>query len=328
MNQDLSKLIARSTVGEQIQSHVVIDGIEVHFKFWRGPRDNAPLVVRFHGAIQRDKRPLPAFQENLRKFSGSAHQLTICDPTMTSREGFSCAWFTGHDALDTQALLSGFIDTVLETLSPSRTIYLGSSSGGFAALYFSHRHPGSIAVVMVPQTSLERHFIRVPVDRYLKHCWPGLTLAEVASRVCTDVCELYADKFQNTVIYIQSQGDFRHNALQLQPFMAACLSTGNPENEKLILVSDYWGVPGHAGAVPPGGYLSWVEAAISSPDTELTSLLQTHHALSGKAATGGPTTRRPSRSANDHGFADADVRMAGVVTGNLLRVGDNHEDKV
>ncbi|WP_152345673.1 hypothetical protein [Brevibacterium sp. CFH 10365] len=301
--------------GIEVQECVPLNGADIHFKFIRAPFDNAPLVIRFHGAVKRDLRSLPAFQGNLKSFNSSAHQISISDPTMMAREGFSCAWYAGHEELDVQGALVQFIGSLRTALAPKRVVYLGSSAGGFAALYCSYFDPGSVALVMVPQTNLQRHFAPRAVSLYLEKCWSGRSLEEVGEVACTDVTSLYEKGFDNTVVYVQSQGDFKHSALQLTPFMSACYNTGEPEQEKLIVQSDYWGKPGHGGAVPMEGYSTWLRAAISAPSTGLEDLLETSATFRQDSAP--QKTRGKSSSAHDP-ISAVDSSLTELVKNGLL----------
>lgn len=113
MNNNVRKLTEAAPLRE-VQDHITRGGAELHYRFRAAPQQNAPLIIRFHGAIQRESRPLPAFQPNLRQVQHIAHQITICDPTMMSREGFSCSWYPGHEKLPAQAILNQLgVDTVM-----------------------------------------------------------------------------------------------------------------------------------------------------------------------------------------------------------------------
>lgn len=258
-----------------------VDGHPIHTRVLPASRPADALVFRFHGAIDRTRRPLPAYQENLQQMQDHAHQITICDPTMLSREGFSCSWYAGHEGLDTQGLLLKFCAQATQALGAGRVIYMGSSGGGFASLFLSRHHPGSIALAIVPQTNLKHHFKPGGVTRYLNACWPGLTIEQASERACMDVCDLYRDGFDNSVIYLQSAGDTEHNALQLAPFLHAVWGKAGSEGRDLVLHSDFWGKMGHGGVIPAQGYLPWLKTAILSPATDHASLLMTYHTLGG-----------------------------------------------
>ncbi|MDO5533308.1 MAG: hypothetical protein Q4F65_01465 [Propionibacteriaceae bacterium] len=309
MSSEMSDFLV-APAGKDTQRHVNYDGADIHFRLRRTARAGAPLVIRFHGAVQRDKRELPAFQANLAAFDGVAHQISVCDPTMMARDGFSCSWYAGTEDLDVQRILGRFLGEVQDTLEPSRTIYLGSSGGGFGALYHSYHDPGSIALVMVPQTNLRQHFVPAAVKRYLDACWSGRTLDEVAELTCVDLPGLYSAGYGNTVIYVQSQGDFRHNALQLKPFMGACLQDGDPSSQRFILASDYWGKPGHGGAVPAEGYTPWLRAALDAASPESEDVLAAYSAIRSRDSSGEPVPK----PASARGFTPADFSFAQNLT--------------
>lgn len=325
MDQHLERILLEGRVGSDVSGHYRLDEADIHFQFRRAPLQNVPLIIRFHGAVQRDKRQLPAFQANLKTFNDHAHQLSICDPTMMAREGFSCSWYAGAEGLPVQSILTKFINQVKSILTPTRTVYLGSSGGGFAAMFHSYHDPASVAVVMVPQTNLARHFLPASVQRYIENCWPGQTLEAASQQACLDLPALYAKGYENTIIYVQSAGDFRHNNNQLLPMLNACLTSGDPRRDRLILASDYWGRPGHGGSVPAEGYLPWVRAALASPTHEVEDLL---------AAFGGarqpsidaPAPRQRSDS-NPNRFASSDLRQAEILT-TVLKSTKHSEEQI
>lgn len=267
--------------GVEIQDVLSLDGVDFHFKFVRSPCAGAPLIIRFHGSVKRDTRPIPVFQSNLKAFRGGAHQISIADPSLFDRPSLSCAWYAGREDLDVQGTLLRVVAAVRAVLGPRRVVYHGSSGGGFAALYCSYFDPGSIALVMVPQTNLQRHFIPRSVQRYVDTCWSGRPLDEVCEIVCTDVTRLYSEGFGNTVVYVQSQGDFMHTSSQMTPFLSACFASGDLAQERVVVHSDYWGRPGHGGAVPLEGYRAWLQAAVSAPTPGLEDLLATARRFAG-----------------------------------------------
>lgn len=177
------------------------DGCEIHTQYMPCSIKSDTLIVRFHGSINRERRPLPTFQPNLKAMQAYAHQITVCDPTMMSREGFSLGWYSGHEELDTQNILRRFFIQIKLFLGIRRIIYLGSSGGGFAALHYSFFDPASIALVMAPQTSIGAYW-PVAVRRYLDNCWSGVSIEKISDKIETDMCRLYRDGHQNSVVYI------------------------------------------------------------------------------------------------------------------------------
>lgn len=297
------------------------EGTEIITQFMRCSAECDTLIVRFHGAIQRENRQLPAFQANLKQMEGYAHQLSICDPTMMTREGFSLGWFAGHEALDVQSILRRFFKQVREVLSIRRMIYLGSSGGGFAALYYSYFDPDSSAVVMGPQTTMKAH-IPAALNAYISNCWPDRKFDEVARTIETDMCSLYEKGHENSVIFVQSSGDLLHNHRHMAPFVNAVHGNGTRENKKFILVSDFWGSHGHAGAIPHEGYISWLISAISARSLAGGDILDAYAATASKSYAA-PTTQANRKLIDSRPDADAQnglsTRMADLLRDYHLR---------
>lgn len=311
------------------------DGHQIYTQFLRASRPTDRVLFRFHGAMKRDLRPLPAYQANLRHIQDHAHQISICDPTMMSREGFSCAWYAGHESLDTQGLLTRFCAEASRVLGARRAVYMGSSGGGFAALYFAHRHPGSVALATVPQTDVTRHFLPNSVKSYTNACWPGLSLEEVAARTCLNVGDLYSQGFDNAVIYVQSAGDIAHNVLQMTPFLAATLGDRVSPERRVVLCSDFWGKMGHGGVIPGEGYMPWLRAALSAPDISPEALLSAYHLARGTpqaiAMSPARAMARDGAGQGDgaEGFAPDDLRRADTLRNLMLgrAAPDEHTDR-
>jgi len=269
----------------------------LHVQFMRCLQPTKNIIIRFHGAIQRQVRTLPAFQANLSEMSNFAHQITICDPTMMSRDGYSLSWYAGHETFDCQSLLLEFFQKLTDALQIERTIYLGSSGGGFASLFYSHHHKGSVAMVMVPQTNLQGH-AKASLSDYLENCWPGHTLEDVSNHICTDVGALYSEGFDNSIIYVQSAGDHYHLCNQMQPFLKSVYQSADDAGERFILCCGFWGKLGHGGVVPHKAYIPWLKAALSSPSIAADDILMTYSSIEPNSSTG-VSTRATSKSDPD-----------------------------
>lgn len=239
-------------------------------KFRRAPNPGAPLLIWFHGAVDRERRTLPVFSGPVKNFAQTAHQLAVCDPTLQRHETLRNGWYVGDERLNVQAELSEFFAQVARVLQTRRVIYFGGSGGGFASLYFSSRHADSCAIVVQPQTNLA-YF---PYSRtYLKLCWSGKTFPDLQDTVCTDVCRHYANGFRNAIVYIQGIADQAHFRNHLSPFQYAIREHADGA---AIFQVDFWGETGHA-AVPQPVVHAWIETALVAPTLDMVDLLQTHH---------------------------------------------------
>jgi hypothetical protein len=256
----------------------------LYIQFQRASFTCDSLIIHFHGAVERAKRPLPTFQPNVSGLSCVAHQISVCDPTMTSRKGFSLAWYIGHQDLPVQLILRDLFVQIADLIGVKRTVYCGSSGGGFASLYYSFFDPKSAAVVMVPQTDISRHGPNGWLEKtYLARCWPNLTLQEVGRVACLNLCDLYSESVnENLVVYLQSAGDFSHSSLHMTAFLNAIHEADGFRREKFILQSYYWGRPGHSKVIPFEAYSAWIRSIFAAPSLVATDVLMMYSALDKK----------------------------------------------
>lgn len=250
-----------------------VGSTRVHF-FARIVRQPKQLMFTFHGAVDRERHkgaPFNGFFPGLT----DTHQIAISDPSLAQSRDFRVSWFAGHAGFDTQYHVRGALRTIAKALQIERTIYFGTSAGGFAALYFSYFAPRSIALVFNPQTYIPAYHGTL-VNRYREVCWPDLQNNEALCDVtCADLAALYGEGFRNTVIYCQSMGDRHHATLHMPRFVGAI--AGKPFARHFLLHSDYKGVDGHVSDHP--AYLEWATAVTACPSDDPRDLLKTWHAV-------------------------------------------------
>lgn len=245
----------------------------VHFSA-RIVRQPKQLLFSFHGAVDRERQrgaPFNSFFPGLT----DTHQIAISDPTLARSSDFRVSWYAGHSEFDTQYHVRGALRTIAKALQIERTIYFGTSAGGFAALYFSHFAPRSIALVFNPQTYIPAYHSTL-VNKYREACWPDLETNEALCDVtCADLAALYDQGFRNTVIYCQSMGDRHHATCHMPRFVGAL--AGKPYARHFLLHSDYKGVDGHVSDHP--AYIEWAKAITACPSDDPRDLLKAWHAV-------------------------------------------------
>lgn len=245
------------------------------------------LLVTLHGAAERRATSRPVFNGFVDDMA-DAHQVAVSDPTLQVPGAFRLAWFAGHQGFDTPALLRRGLAEIVRAWRIERTIFFGTSGGGFAALVQSHAMPGSIAVVGNPQTVIARYHAPL-VDPYRAACWPALAdNAALDGMTIADCTRLYAAGFRNTVIYVQSLGDRHHWRAHMLPFAAAIAGRSNAGH--VLFHTDFHGVHGHG--LPREAWAPWLRAAAISPGCAPAELLDTWHMLRARAAPAAPG--RPS----------------------------------
>lgn len=235
-------------------------------------RGSSTLVFSFTGAAaNRANFTLPHFAVHGLAGHLSASIIGFSDPSLALSDDLRAAWFAGHDGFELQKLLPNLIRQMVDSLGATRVAFVGGSSGGFAALYYSWHVPDSIAVVTNPQTNFGR-YLREPIEQYRAVCWPSLDQdAPLDAAIDTDLCALYAKRIDNTVIYLQVASDYSHLKSQFAPFVA---TLPRDYAGRLIVRMANWGRMGHKPA-PANIWIPWMKAALSAPETTAASIEQT-----------------------------------------------------
>jgi pimeloyl-ACP methyl ester carboxylesterase len=231
-------------------------------------RKSPVLIVTFAGAIDRKTLALPQFGGKFLDTYVPASVIGLADPSLALSPDLTAAWYAGHEGFELQQFLPAFLQQIADACDAKRVIFLGSSVGGFAALYYSWRFPQSIAIVTNPQTDIDRFYLRHRTV-YRAVCRPSLPDNEPLSTVITsDLVSCYAKRFDNTVIYLQSAADPTHIRNHFSPFLGA-IKIDN--HRRLLARLAYWGREGHKQP-PAREWLAWVKAAIISPSSEAEDL--------------------------------------------------------
>lgn len=271
------------------------------------PGTGSALVVLLHGAVNRERREVPFLQAFLGDLPG-AHQLAVSDPGMMRFETLAATWYLGWEGRRLWEDLNRAILDFSASVGCTSRIYVGGSSGGFAALLLSHGDPGSVAIACNPQTNLFNHVYKRAMDRYQAVAWPEtLKAGRLAEEAPFDLGALYAGGFANRFVYVQSAGDFPHLHRQAVPFLGTL-----PEGSDMDVAIDvgFHGVQGHGASIPSAVTTEWLRAVLAvEPETERWAelVLETRHALRGRSGARGRD--RPARQ-NAKGFDMADLRMA------------------
>lgn len=229
------------------------------------------LVVLFHGAVDRAHRKLPAFLDFRHGAEQLAHQLAIADPTLALSRTLSNTWFCGSHLTPLQLFLPEFFNHLQRALGIDRMVFMGSSGGGFGALFNSFHVPKSVAVVTVPQTNVMSYYERRR-EEFLKTCWPDFSLTDSRMPIL-DLADLYSQPSQNAIVYIQSTLDTFHLKGHMVPFVKALHQT---TYKRLSLKCSYWGKPKHSGAVPLQEWDGWLHAVLNADSIRADDIISSY----------------------------------------------------
>jgi hypothetical protein len=246
-----------------------VDGSEIPVKLKLGHGDD--LVVLFHGSLKPGQLGKPWFQPFL---PVSAPQISLADPTLRLMEGVPAGWYLGSESEALPPKIIQVIQAVADFLGSRRRVYVGGSSGGFAALLYAGLDSDSVAIAACPQTSL-KNYRNPTVDQLVAQCYPlTKTLPAEAS-----LDSFFAEKWCSAAVVLVSNGDPRHLYNQVLPFFSAL---GVQYSKKLVLNVAYHGVPGHSGSVPTTVYLQWVKSVLLCPNFDSDKVIDIHRMIKGE----------------------------------------------
>lgn len=200
--------------------HIKINNLtlSVYFK----PKNNSQKLYVFSpGYLNRTKFQHPYFQRMkwLDELDGSG--IIITDPTFSTSD-VGIAWFQGSSErfalFDIAKVIEVFQKKLL--INNSRTVFFGSSAGGFGSLILATIFKESRCIVNNPQTDVFS-FDKKHVDNMIEACYPNLSIDEIKSRYYK---RLSVSKFIEACgyipkcLYIQNFADIEHYKLHFQPF--------------------------------------------------------------------------------------------------------------
>jgi pimeloyl-ACP methyl ester carboxylesterase len=224
------------------------------------------LNVGFQGAVDRAKKRIPLFERRA-SFSRKSHPFVLfADPSLALDREMTLSWFTGTADVDLVPILRQIVRGLVSQVGASRSILVGNSGGGFAALQVGAELPGSAALVFAPQIEVVR-FHPVIVRKYLSVCFAGLSADEARDRHPDrlSAAVTYRGPHANVVRYVQNTQDDHHLANHFGPFLEATDGgTGDPDSPPIEVVRVDLG-PGHIGPSHAlvGEHLAAIEATLT-----------------------------------------------------------------
>lgn len=215
------------------------------------------LVIGFHGAVRRKKRELPVYFPRYEFLAEDCYQFHPCDPELFAHPELQTSWFAGSRERPLQSLLPKAFAALSKRLDVEKVIYSGASAGGFAALYYSKFHPRSIAIALQPQIDVYI-YDRKSAEEYVERCWPNHD-GGVQRKPTLKLTPVYSKRRRNSVIYMQSSGDWHHYRHHFLPFYDRLRQLP----DQMLFTCDAWDPPGHR-PVPADIVARWFRAAVEA----------------------------------------------------------------
>lgn len=211
------------------------------FDFFYEDRGSKVTFVVFPAAIPSTFEKYPFFTSRSMAENLGANYLCFADPAVGGDEGLSTFWYLDTRRVRTQTIIPEVIRHTLKTGSGEKLLFFGSSAGGFGALLYSSKFPGSSCLVLNPRIDL----LARPVwfDEYASVVYPGWEISKIRERLPTNLAELYRRPHGNRVVYLQNTQDKNYFQNHYPQFEAVAKNRNDIE-----FVLGRWG-EGHV--VPP-----------------------------------------------------------------------------
>lgn len=237
-------------------------------------RGSGPLVVQYHGALDRTRYTPPRFERMATLKSLGHSSLIIADPTILLHERLQLAWYTGWSGVDLPAMLGTLVRSVAKALGAEKIFHVGASGGGFAALQVAPSTPGSTVLTMNPQTAINRYRVDdkfMGAQRtFVQHVFPSLWSERIedlnwgsgwwhpmAERMSAS--HRYSLDQRVRIHFVQNMNDAHHVTHHYLPFLESIYSWISPEDLK---VTEYDGPHAHV-APNDERYLSSLDSTLS-----------------------------------------------------------------
>lgn len=262
-------------VERMISTRVAVDfemsGMKVRAKY-RGGRGRK-LLVLLHAAMPAHSTNRPYFQTFL---PVDVPQISISDPTLEGHDELASGWYVGHDGLLAGPRIHELIVKVAERIGSTERIYLGGSSGGFAAMHLSSLDGGSVAIALCPQTNLDTYNTSW-VRRFRDSCFPRLSPDDlIMDHIGINLKSYYSNPIKNYTTILVSPLDQGHLFGQVLP----ALSELHPANfERVVLDVSFQGVAGHSSSIPPRAFMPWVRAALVTKSFSSSAMVEAHRQI-------------------------------------------------
>ncbi len=224
-------------------------------------------------------------------------------------------WYLGAKGQGLWAQLSEQIVKFAQSVGAKHRIYVGGSSGGFAALLYAALDPGSTVVAYNSQTNLLEHIYPDATRNYFNAAWDG-----TEGEAPLDLREVYKNTELGAIVYLQSPADFGHLHKQALPFLAAL-----PQSylEKLVVDFKFSGVHGHSGSIKRDAVQEWVGACVRARSADIygsAQILDAKYAIEQEIISANPRGAEVSRKVTPRAATAAQLNMAERVRTELMKV--------
>ena len=234
-------------VGERQRTSLAADDPRLDLETLLLRRGHPDLLVVLHGALVRKNVALPRFEWLRTLEERPENLLFVSDPSLQWDAALPLAWYVGPEEHDVTARIAGEVHRLAQRIGTMRTVFTGSSGGGFASLALAAKTPGSLAVSFSPQTRISR-YERMPVKTFRTRLFPDhpdMDSLEAAHRDRVDQTHRWATGESQPEAFVriaQNSQDHGHIETHLRPFLEAAgidPETGEGSPRITVAVDDF-----------------------------------------------------------------------------------------
>lgn len=211
------------------------------FDFFYEDRGAPVTLVTFTAAVSPSFVKYPLFSSRPVAERLNVNFVSFADPASGGDTALTTFWHLGTAEVPANEVIPKIISKVMGESVGEHLLFFGSSAGGFAALNYSARFPGSAVMVMNPRVSLlnePKH-----TSRYVPVVFPGRNITEKLRELPYDMSKLYSVAQGNSVFYLQNLQDSTYKRHHYAHFEKAVSG-----REDVTFITGNWG-DGHV--VPP-----------------------------------------------------------------------------
>lgn len=205
---------------------------------------SATTLVSFSAALGKAQVDPPVFTGRAASADLGLNRVFMSDPGLLCSTDLGLAWYLGTREVNLTDVIADMVRAIQARIGAEHLVFFGMSGGGFASLNVSQRIRGSLAVPVNPQTRI-LDYAQIHWQAMAEACF-GVHGEDSARAILeahprADQRTVYADGFENTVIYVQNSGD-SHLQMHLIPWFESI----NWGDRAFLLLED-WG----RGHIPP-----------------------------------------------------------------------------
>lgn len=216
-------------------------GYYLHLYF--RPSLSSRAMIFSPGFLDTKKNPYPYFQRVKWFEEFDAVAISLADPTLSLSGEVGIGWFIGNSNIHFLKDCAAFLSKLLSHLGvkPEKTLFFGSSAGGFSSIGMAACVPGSHAFAVNPQTDIARFHSITELHRTFRACFSSGDILSISRKFKERLCLadlIYNLEYRPPMTIWQNIYDQYHYENHLIPFLAKMAEVDSFNGMEVIIASD------------------------------------------------------------------------------------------